>query len=438
MGGLQVFDRSEPLHIRLDTGAQMLREDDMVRRVGGVYQLGQLAQDYPDKYHIQIMKMLCIFVRQLDADEEEGSKGSGSVDGKENQPRADIQEALTVIGKRSEIGRALEKKDGYKLDLQASDLKKMILEEAHLADADLAGADLTEARLVRADLTGADLVGAELVRADLTGADLADAELARADLTGADLTGARGLNQGQLSKAVVQEEGTPPELDKEIQVKWNIVGSMPPAIERPATEMTGTTTLYSKQPPAADLPIAYLSGADFSGKNLSSKDLSGKDMTVAELLLTNLSGADLSGADLSGADLSGADLSGADLKDAELTDVTLLLANLSGADLSGADLSGADLSGAKLSDTDLSGINLARTDLSGINLTYINLSGADLTGANLTGTVLIKVQGLTQEQLDATVISEKGDPPKLYAAKDSETGKQLVWRGETIPEDGAK
>ena len=106
--------------------------------------------------------------------------------------------------------------------------------------------------------------------------------------------------------------------------------------------------------------------------------------------------------------------------------------NLAGAKLPGAVLERADLSRAVLDEsTDLSGAMLEGADLS-----LAELNGASLSGAKLDGTDLSGVTGLTQAQLDEAV-ADPDNPPDLTDAKDSETGKPLVWRGNAPPESSS-
>ena len=216
--------------------------------------------------------------------------------------------------------------------------------------------------------------------------------------------------------------------------------------------------------------------ANFCEMNLENADLAGADLRKANLKRTRLSGASLSGANLEGAQLHGADLSRANLKGANLVDANVRKSNLEGVDLSetdsrgvilrkswavsakltGADLSGADMSkidlqgaslkganmqgvnlrkailtGADLRDVNLNDSNLKKSELSGADLTGASLVGADLTGANLEGTnvepaQLLNADGMTEEQLDATVqISEE-----LFEA----AGKRVTGAAEKVDE----
>jgi uncharacterized protein YjbI with pentapeptide repeats len=216
------------------------------------------------------------------------------------------------------------------------------------------------ANLSQANLSNADMSNANLREVDLSSADLSDADLSNVNLSGADLSSAN-LYNANLGRADLREADLS----------------------------------------SADLSDADLSNVNLSGADLSSADLRGADLYSADLRNANLSGADLSGtnlssADLSGTDLSGVNLSGVDLFRTNLSDANLYNANLSEANLSGAVLHCADLRGAKLYGADLREADLSSADLSGADL-----SGANLSEANMSCTNLIRVRGLTMEQLSS-------------------------------------
>lgn len=134
-------------------------KDDVTLRLGGIYAL-EGVMNSSDQYHRAVLDALCAFVR----DGTKNEKGDGPL-------ATDIQEALTVIGRRAEIG--------------AEDL--VALYDAHIPKAYLAGANLIGADLIRVNLKDANLNGAYLSRAILTGANLSGAMLHGANLSGAYL-----------------------------------------------------------------------------------------------------------------------------------------------------------------------------------------------------------------------------------------------------------
>ena len=83
------------------------------------------------------------------------------------EPRADIQAALTVIGRRAPDKIALERDKGFVLDLR---------------DADLRGADLRDGDFAQARFWGSNFQFAVLTRTNLKGASLWDATLSYARL----------------------------------------------------------------------------------------------------------------------------------------------------------------------------------------------------------------------------------------------------------------
>jgi len=152
--------------------------------------LERIAKRSPD-VHIQIMEILCAYIRENTKEELE-------------KPREDIQRALTVIGRRSEKAIAMEP-NGL-IDLRGTHLDHADLRGARLSNAQLRGAQLNGAYLYNAQLNGADLYLARLNEANLTGAHLnkarlPEARLNEANLIGAQLNGSFGLRFAELRGA---------------------------------------------------------------------------------------------------------------------------------------------------------------------------------------------------------------------------------------------
>ena len=102
-------------------------------RLGAVYALERLSQD-SDRDHMQIMEILCAYIRTNAPLDPETSMSS-------KEPRADIQATLTVIGRRAPDKIALERHKGFVLDLRDPDL----------GQADLQGGDFAQARFWRSN-----------------------------------------------------------------------------------------------------------------------------------------------------------------------------------------------------------------------------------------------------------------------------------------------
>ena len=171
------------LNARYERGAEMLGNDVLSVRLGGIYALQRLAWEHPDQYHIQIMHLFCSFARN-----PPGSAKRIVYQYAENELtrrlREDVQAVMNAIGARSKTGLGLEKAaEDFQLDLRDADLHG-----ASLRRANLAGAVLIRAELGRTDLQEADLSRSNLGFANLDLAMLAGAKLSGADLLGTNLS----------------------------------------------------------------------------------------------------------------------------------------------------------------------------------------------------------------------------------------------------------
>lgn len=143
---------------RFSKAVDQLGSHDLQVRIGGIYALERIAQDSA-RDHWPVMEVLTAFVRERTRDAELPDRRRHTP----NHPMADVQAALTVIGRRD------SEKDPENQDI------------------DLSGANLTAANLRNASLEGAELDNANLQRAWLGGANLRDGWLLGADLRNAVL-----------------------------------------------------------------------------------------------------------------------------------------------------------------------------------------------------------------------------------------------------------
>ena len=320
---------------RFSQAIEYLGSEKLEMRIGGIFALERTVNDSPD-YHWQVMEILTAFVSNSSTNRRKNNCVSSA--------EADIQSAITVIGRRNQNldpnNRSLQlfeaelfgvnlyqlvfcKANFYKANLCCSSLKKVKFIEANLKEANLVGSvlnevDFSRAKLVKAKISSSKFTTVLFQTCSLEGADLQQAELEniegyRANLLHSNLSGAN-IKNANLREANL----------KEVDLNNAILAG-------------------------SDLTEALLEGADLSKADLSHCNLSESDLSQVNLIAANLSGANISGAILAGADLSLSDLSGANLSGA----------NLSGANLSGANLSGADLVGADLSDSDLTEANIS-------------------------------------------------------------------------------
>ena len=163
---------------RYQRGAGMLGSKVLSVRLGGIYALQRLAEKYTESYHVEVMKLLCAFVRHPTEDTwiEYDPVSDGGQDEQLRRIRADVEGAMQAIGSRSLAGISLER-SGDKLYLRDANLSDLQVQSARLS-----GAWLTNAKLSGAVLPHADLSSARLRRADLTGVKFWDADLSKAIL----------------------------------------------------------------------------------------------------------------------------------------------------------------------------------------------------------------------------------------------------------------
>jgi uncharacterized protein YjbI with pentapeptide repeats len=175
------------LNGRYQRGAEMLGNSVLAVRLGGIYALQKLAEEHPELYHVEIMRLLCAFVRNPTKDQDLDQLME--IDG-EVMPlriREDAQDALSAIGIRTMNQTCIEREDGFTANLHGAnlgnaDLRRLILNGVNLHGANLEGADLRQCKLTRADLTHANLA-----RANLEEAFFQEAHLEGANLEGANL-----------------------------------------------------------------------------------------------------------------------------------------------------------------------------------------------------------------------------------------------------------
>ena len=176
--------RQSLLNERYQRGAEMLGNKVLPVRLGGIYALGRLAEEYPEQYHIQIMQLFCAFARNPPESEEEGMVHQYAENEPTHRLREDVQAVMTAIGRRSRAGIDLENAaEDFKLDLRDADLHG-----ASLKGANLAGADLIRAKLDRVDLSQADLSRSHLEFANLNLSYLIGTKLPDANLFGTNLS----------------------------------------------------------------------------------------------------------------------------------------------------------------------------------------------------------------------------------------------------------
>ena len=152
-------------------------------RLGGIYALDHLAKEYPSEHHVQVMQVLCAFVRNP-------PHAPGA-------PQPDVQDAVKAIGGRKDRIQ-IEEASGYLPDLSRANLSGMKMGWLDFSGCNFEGADLSESGLTKSNLTGA-----HLYKATLRGATLAGADMGKANMTEADLSGVRSAVSANFTKALL-------------------------------------------------------------------------------------------------------------------------------------------------------------------------------------------------------------------------------------------
>ena len=197
------------LNERYQKGAEMLGNEVLSVRLGGIYALERLATEHPEQYHVQVMKLFCAFARNPTKDDD---AIGNSYRRRKPFAREDVEAAMEAIRDRNEAG----------IELERSAEVDLVLDSAYLRGLDLRNADLVGAKLIEANLSNAQLDGADLSGAWLCGSNLSGATLSATNLSGANfgstletyeedglIEAACGLTQRQLDQACADTDNLP-------------------------------------------------------------------------------------------------------------------------------------------------------------------------------------------------------------------------------------
>jgi len=350
-------------------------------RMGAILSLERIAQDSTThdkgRDHVMVMQILCEYIREnsnartpedhphgewepLKDDATDEERAAHMTKRKERfhaedgplvrqwaralpKPRADVQLALKVIGRRSARQRGVEAAwpnpadaatrwpfdPGFQRLPEEPAETAMTMAQIAAFKAGLEAWQQTceDYRGYRLDLRGANLQGADLAAGQPDGSD--------AVFSGARLDGAR-MEGASLARA--RMEGA------------RLVGA----------RMEG-----------ASLVGARMEGARLDGARMEGVSLDWARMEGARLYKARMEGASLNGARMEGASLRGARMEGASLSEARMEGASLRGARMEGASLDAARMEGASLIGARMEGASLDG-----TRMEGAFLWDTNLSGA--------------------------------------------------------------
>ena len=151
--------------------AALFSKAELPLRLAGLYALWKIAEEDPENHHVQIMRILCAFVRnptpldgwkQPKEPEEEDRIRIFSQTSKPPPSRPDINEVLMLILRRGEVQRQAEENANYSLDLRGANLQEVVFNNAFLIGADFEEADLADAIFRGVNVTGANFEWANL------------------------------------------------------------------------------------------------------------------------------------------------------------------------------------------------------------------------------------------------------------------------------------
>ena len=173
------------LNERYRQAASMLGDRELPVRLAGIFALEHLAEDHPDKFRLEAIKLLVEFVRNPPNLEHPQPKvWDGWLELERPSTRNDVQAAMTAVAEMRHIDAIQNQREPIWLDLHDAQLCGVEL-HMPLRGVNLANANLMFAHLTRVDLTGAQLQWADCRQALLEGADLSGAEISDADFSGA-------------------------------------------------------------------------------------------------------------------------------------------------------------------------------------------------------------------------------------------------------------
>lgn len=137
-------------------------------RIGAIYALERIAQDSL-RDHIQIMEIICAYIRE---NAEVVSLAPSEPPFTRAIPRADIQVAISVIGRRNQMQKDIERSRQFRLDLRNTDLSG-----ADFSEADFSAAMFHQCRLEFSNFNMCELAGTQFFGALLNYANFFDANL---------------------------------------------------------------------------------------------------------------------------------------------------------------------------------------------------------------------------------------------------------------------
>ena len=274
------------LNERYQKGAEMLGNNVLAVRLGGIYALERLAADQPEQYHVQVMKLLCAFARHPTEDEDYQGKLAEHNANPRNltSPREDTMAAIEAIGSRDDTRIEIEKSQDFQPNLIGTNLSYAQIRGANLSGTMLNSANLTSASIFSVNLSGAFLRSTIMKNAELYDVDFTDAKAWNVDLSGARME-QRGKPLFDLDHANL----SPIQLSNGTLSLTQILDA----------DLSGKFIQYANLD-RVQVTRSDLSGAHFLGTKLRGAVISKSNLSGAEIKRTDMAGAKIPGTDLSG------------------------------------------------------------------------------------------------------------------------------------------
>jgi len=220
---------------RIQKGVEMIGSPVLAVRLGGIYALDHLAQEYPSEHHVQVMHVLCAFVRN--------PPHAPGV------PQPDVQDAVKAIGGRKDRIQ-IEKASGYSPDLSHANLGGIKMGWLDFSGCNFEGADLSGTALI-----GSILRDAHLYKATLQGATLDGADLEKANMTKADLSGVRSAVSANFTEASLRSANLSYAKMQGANFQRAVLGG---------ADLTGTVFIGEGMPEAKGLTQSQIDSAKFN------------------------------------------------------------------------------------------------------------------------------------------------------------------------------
>ena len=197
--------------------AALFAKTELPLRLAGLYALWKIAEEDPENHHVQIMQILCAFVRNpTPLDGWKGGDGDKFIPAR----RPDMEAVMNLLGKRNENQRVQEAAANYKMDFTGANLQYLDLRAGDWRFASFAGANLHRVQFHIADLRRAEFSFVDMCMTSFYFADLREVsffkskidentEFSEAAMNGAYVNGINGDSRIVERGVILTKNGDP-------------------------------------------------------------------------------------------------------------------------------------------------------------------------------------------------------------------------------------